>query len=79
MRGCSMKSRPKRIRPPRNRGEKWYLAARSGLTCGLCGEGSRPDDPLEVDHRAAWVRSGDDSLANKQLAHRSCNQWKGTT
>jgi integrase len=37
-------------RPPRSRSDKWFLVSRDGLICHWCGEPSRPDDPLEVDH-----------------------------
>ena len=53
--------------------------------CGICGEPidySLPyTDPRSyvVDHIIPWKVSGDDSIDNKQPAHRSCNRDKGDT
>ena len=58
--------------------EVLVLMERDGPLCYLCGEGLRPGDPLESDHVVPFSYGGSDDLTNKRLAHRSCNQWKGT-
>jgi 5-methylcytosine-specific restriction endonuclease McrA len=54
------------------------LAFRNGLTCHLCGQGPDPEDPFEVEHVRPKAAKGRTSLSNLALAHRSCNQVKGT-
>lgn len=50
--------------------------------CGICEQEIdytlRSPDPMsfEVDHIIPLARGGLDELANKQAAHRSCNQTK---
>ena len=56
--------------------------ARDEPPCGICG------DPIDyalpytdprsfvVDHIVPWMASRDDSLENKQAAHRDCNREK---
>lgn len=56
--------------------------ARDQPPCGICGDPidyTLPsDEPLAfvVDHIIPYSISGDDSLANKQAAHRVCNGIK---
>ena len=44
----------------------------TAITCWLCGEGARPDDPWQADHVVPMAEGGapDGELAP---AHRSCN------
>lgn len=50
--------------------------------CGICGGEIdytlKHTDPgsFVVDHIIPWARSHDDSLDNKQAAHRACNREK---
>lgn len=60
-----------------------YLHARDKGICGLCGKPVRVKlrwpDPMSgsADHIIPLFLGGDDTRANKQLAHLSCNQSKG--
>lgn len=55
------------------------LLLRDGAECYLCGQsGWDAEDPLEIEHRRPRAAGGSDDLANLALAHRSCNQSKGT-
>lgn len=59
------------------------IAERDGFTCGLCGGAvvmSTPyPDPWSptIDHVIPLIRGGDDTRANVQLAHFTCNSAKG--
>lgn len=65
-----------------------YLANRAVLMatakrCAICGGGPRPDDGWSVDHVipakrfVAEDRPVDNSRANLQVAHQSCNYRRG--
>jgi 5-methylcytosine-specific restriction endonuclease McrA len=45
----------------------------SAITCHLCGEGRRVDDPWEADHVEPSTQG---SLARLLPAHRTCNRSK---
>jgi 5-methylcytosine-specific restriction endonuclease McrA len=64
-------------RPRRQASDRAILAQRDGLRCHLCGEGPREGDSFEVDHDVSLACGGSDELANKRLAHASCNRLKG--
>ncbi|BBA99268.1 hypothetical protein RVR_5813 [Actinacidiphila reveromycinica] len=59
------------------------IAARDGFRCGLCGllvnMRLRRPNPLSpsIDHMVPISESRDDTRANVQLAHLSCNVAKG--
>lgn len=53
-----------------------YVIERDGLTCRLCGDPVEPDD-VHIDHVFPRVLGGDDSPANLQVAHSTCNLAKG--
>ena len=50
--------------------------------CGICGQPIDYDmpylDPMSytVDHIVPWSHGGDDTIDNKQAAHRICNRMK---
>lgn len=54
------------------------LMMRDGPRCYLCGQGLDEDDPFQIEHRIPRAAGGSDDLVNLRLAHRSCNQVKGT-
>jgi 5-methylcytosine-specific restriction endonuclease McrA len=54
------------------------LVLRDGPVCYLDGQPPDDDDPLEIEHRKPRAAGGSDDLSNLALAHRSCNQAKGT-
>lgn len=47
------------------------------LTCGLCGGDIAALEETTQDHIIPTSQGGPDTLANVQLAHRSCNELKG--
>jgi len=68
------------------RGEKFSindLIARDGIDCKLCGQPVRMDVHYlntlygTIDHIVPIAVGGEHSLANCQVAHRSCNSSKG--
>lgn len=56
--------------------------ARTKAACGICGEPidyTLPHlDPMEfvVDHIVPLNKGGEDTIDNKQAAHRTCNRTK---
>lgn len=50
------------------------------IRCYICGDGERPGDPWEAEHRIArrGVRRGAHDGSNVVHAHASCNRLKGT-
>jgi len=72
-----MMPRRKRHRHSDTRAEILWLMVRDGPTCYLCGGGPSPGDPFESEHVVPLSCGGSDDLANKRLAHGSCNRWKG--
>lgn len=69
-------------RDPEYRANRGELLA-SAHHCALCGAGPRPDDPFSVDHvvpAQRFVAAGqpvDNTKANLQVAHASCNYRRG--
>ena len=56
------------------------LVLRDGAVCYLCNEsGWDSDDPFEIEHVKPRSAGGSDAMENLALAHRSCNQRKGTS
>jgi len=60
------------------------LMARDGSSCMLCGEpldrhikDESHDMYITFDHIKPSSKRGTDELANKQLAHRICNEERG--
>lgn len=57
---------------------------RARPSCGICGQAINYDlpwlDPMSyvLDHIVPVALGGDDSLDNKQAAHRHCNQVKSS-
>lgn len=45
--------------------------------CWICGEGPRPNDPLEADHVTARANGGTNVRSNYRAAHASCNRRQG--
>lgn len=63
-----------------DRGRKWHrnrLFARDN-TCGLCGKPILNAKDATVDHIIPQGAGGADTIENMQLAHKSCNQDKGS-
>ncbi|HET9893133.1 MAG TPA: HNH endonuclease signature motif containing protein [Mycobacterium sp.] len=62
------------------------IVARDGWLCSICcypmkrRRKSPSDDPdaATIDHRVPRSRDGNDHIDNLQLAHRRCNQQRGT-
>lgn len=58
------------------------LVRRDGTKCALCGETmiaeSKREDGMTIDHRVPLSKGGSDTIQNMQLAHRSCNERKGS-
>jgi 5-methylcytosine-specific restriction endonuclease McrA len=46
--------------------------------CALCGDPFANDDEKSLDHKRPLARGGDNSFANLQLAHLTCNQRKSS-
>jgi 5-methylcytosine-specific restriction endonuclease McrA len=59
------------------------IAERDGFRCALCGDAVPMDAKVPgllaptIDHIVPVSRGGDDTRANVQLAHFSCNSAKG--
>jgi 5-methylcytosine-specific restriction endonuclease McrA len=61
------------------------LAARDGMNCSICGErldrsvrDSHHPMYITFDHKNPRAKGGSDGLDNLRLAHRSCNELRGT-
>lgn len=50
--------------------------AERGEVCEDCGEGPRPNDPIEADHIVALKDGGARALENIRLRHKSCHARK---
>lgn len=76
-------ARPVRNTATRDRHRK--IIARDEPPCGICGDPINyalpSDEPMSyvVDHIVPYSVSNDDSLANKQAAHKVCNGIKSAT
>lgn len=69
------KQRKRNARRDHYKGDYKRLAAAvraNAITCHLCGEGARPDDPWQADH----LTPGDPN-SPLAAAHRTCNASKG--
>jgi 5-methylcytosine-specific restriction endonuclease McrA len=49
----------------------------SAATCWICGGPPTVDDPFTADHIVPQLYGGQDTPANLQAAHRSCNGSRG--
>lgn len=67
---------------PQGRERRWnrrQLIARDGNVCGICGKTIETAKDITLDHIDPLSNGGLDVLENLQLAHRVCNQIKGST
>jgi 5-methylcytosine-specific restriction endonuclease McrA len=49
------------------------------VTCWICGDGPRADDPWVADHVTPRMYGGSDNISNLRAAHRSCNGRRGAS
>ena len=71
--------------PRRNRELRLAIAQRDGWACWICGmpiTGTLPMNhpgAASIDHAIPRALGGTDELANLKLAHRRCNELRGTS
>lgn len=57
---------------------KLELLWRDGRRCAICGRKIKDLDDLTVDHIVPLAEGGVNAIENYQLAHKSCNEKKGS-
>lgn len=61
-----------------NNRAKLELLWRDGRRCAICGRKIKKLDDLTVDHIVPLAKGGKNVLENYQLAHKACNEAKGS-
>lgn len=61
-----------------NNRAKLELLLRDGRRCAICGRKIKKLDDLTVDHIVPLAKGGKNVLENYQLAHKACNEAKGS-
>ena len=57
---------------------KLELLWRDGRRCAICGRKIKDLDDLTIDHIVPLAKGGKNTLENYQLAHKACNEAKGS-
>lgn len=54
------------------------IIKRDGVLCAICGEPFTAERMYTFDHIEPKIHGGDMTVANLQLAHKTCNQKRGS-
>lgn len=57
---------------------KLELLWRDGKRCAICGRKIKNLEDLTVDHIVPIAKGGENVIENYQLAHKACNEAKGS-
>ena len=57
---------------------KLQLVWERGKRCAICGKKIKSLDDLTIDHIVPLAEGGKNVLENYQLAHKACNEAKGS-
>lgn len=57
---------------------KLELLWRDGRRCAICGRKIKDLEDLTVDHIVPLAKGGKNVIENYQLAHKACNEEKGS-
>jgi 5-methylcytosine-specific restriction endonuclease McrA len=57
---------------------KLELLWRDGRRCAICGRKIKDLDDLTIDHIVPLAKGGKNAMENYQLAHKACNEAKGS-
>lgn len=58
------------------KGKRFDVMRRDGFVCQLCGQGAKHGKVLEIDHKEARAKGGDDSMENLWTLCFDCNRGK---
>lgn len=57
---------------------KLQLLWQNGKRCAICGRKIKDLDDLTIDHIVPLAKGGRNAIENYQLAHKACNEAKGS-